>query len=38
MTRFLSLVLAALFASVTVATAQECEDPPRSPPPTTPTT
>ena len=39
MTRFLSLVLAALLASVTVATAQECEDPPRAPPaPSTPTT
>jgi len=38
MIRLLSLVLAALLASATVAMAQECEDPPRSPPPSTPTT
>lgn len=38
MTRLLSLVLAAFLASVTVAVAQECEDPPRTPPPSTPTT
>lgn len=38
MTRLLSLVLATLLASATVATAQECEDSPRTPPPSTPTT
>jgi len=37
MIRLLSLVLAALLAFATLATAQECEDPPRSPPPSTPT-
>ena len=37
MIRLLSLVLAARLAFAPLAAAQECEDPPRSPPPSTPT-